>query len=728
MKIFWSEIYKLITTPIFIFTVAVAIIFSLYSAAITQADTVSDNDYRTFFSDISEISSMDEQCNYIENTLSDLLVSGEANLEWRKKVNFYRSQLEQAQSIADYESYLENIHIAAKSMKSVSIFADKDSYTYRNITKTPSAYEECRDVTPVFTPSAGILLAVDNRVEDIVFIFALISAVIVLIGKERESKIISLIKPLKKGREILCVAKIMSVFTITVAIYAVIFIGTLVIGELKFGLGDIFRPIQSVEGFMGCNLPISVLQMLIIIFIIKVLTAFIIAMIFQCLCTKLSVTVSIIIFSIATFVQVLMYSLVKFSSSAAPLAALNLVAFMDSGNIFKMYKCINVFGYPVNYFSLVIACILVGIIATTFVAVYLFSHINISANRKIKIPLPFSQFIPKKAFLYSAYKYLVTHKGILIIVIVSAIQIYNAVTFNVSYNTDDGYYKSYCNTLSTMNSEQAERFIVGEEERYDLLLSTLLSPDCTANEVIQISRALNAKTGFEQAKEQYYYITNLSSENKGMFYLSGWNELFGVNGYKSDMTLMLIVVLALSLMILPCIAYDNKCRLGVLINTTKLGKNAYYKHNFIISSIFGIVIAGIVCLTHFYSILSFYGCNGVDKSIRCLSMYENFVDMPIWSYLTILFIARSLISVLLSIVLVWISSASQTPSVAILIGCVLFVLPVLIYLAGYNLAMYFCVPFIINNVWLDKGFATNANLIVFLGLSFYSLVCRFSKK
>lgn len=728
MKIFWNEIYKLITAPIFIFTLAVTIIFSLYSAAITQVSAVSDRDYKAFFSHVSEIQNVDEQLDYIENTLSDLLVSSEVNLDWRKTVDFYRCQLEQAQSISDYKSYLKNIYTTTESMKGVSIFADKDSYTYRNITKTPSAYEDCKDIIPVFTPSAGILLAVDNRIGDIVFIFTLISAVIVLIGKERESGIICLIKPLKKGRENLCVAKILSIFTITVLIYAVIFIGTLMIGELKFGLGDIFRPIQSVEGFIGCNLPISVLQMLIIIFIIKVMTAFIIAMFFQCLCTKLSITVSIIIFLVAAFVQVLMYSQIEFSSSVAPLAALNFVAFIDSSNLLKTYKCINLFGYPVNYFSLIITCILVGIIVTTFVSVYLFSHINISANEKLNISLPFSRVIPKKPFSHSIYKYLIMNKGVFIIMLVLAGRFYSVSTFSVAYNNDDGNYKSYCNTLSTMNYEQAENFIVGEEDRYDLLFSKLLAPDCTANEVIQISRELNARTGFEQAKEQYYYITNLSSENKGMFYLSGWNELFGVNGYTKDMTLALIVILALILMILPCLAYDNKCRLGVLINTTKLGKKAYYKHNFIISSMFGTVIASIVYLTHFYSILSFYGCDGINKSIRCLSMYENFVDIPIWSYLAIIFIARSLISVLLSTVLVWISSASKSPSASILIGCALFVLPVLIYLVGYNLAIYFCVPFIINNEWLDRGFATNANLIVFLGLSFYSLVCRFSKK
>ncbi len=725
MKIISNELYKLITSKAFIFTFVAAVLLVLYSSAVYQTDTVDSAQYKMFFSDISDA---EDKTEYIENLLADELKSDEVSLEWRNKITFYRDQLEQAQTIENYSTYLEDIGRNAETMTSVSIFADKGSYTYRNAVLTPKAYEAVREVVPVFSPSEGLLLALENKVTDIVFIFVLVSAVMVLIGKEREVCIISLIKPLKKGRCTLCCAKISVLFITAVLTYAVLLVGTLVIGEAKFGLGELSRPVQSIEGFIGCNLPISVFQLLLMVFVIKVLTAFAVTIIFQCLCTKFSVTASLVSLAVAAAAEIVMYALIDFTSAAAPLAAINLAAFTDSANLFSAYSCINVFGYPINYLTAAIVSLGVVIAAAIFTAVYMFGKISISASGKFRMPSLFSRFIPRTPFSYSLYKVLIMHKGILIIMIALAVHLYSAVTYNVAYDVDDVFYKSYCDTLSEMDNNEAEEFISVEEDRFNTLLSSLSSPELKTSDVVQIGRELSAKTGFEQAKIQYEYITRLSSENKAMFYLSGWNELFGVNGYKSDMQLALIVISALCLVILPCVSCDKKFRLGFLINSTRLGKGTYYKHNFIIAALIAAALSCVVNLSHFCAVLSAYGSDGIHYSIRCLSLYEGCADIPIWGYLLILLVTRVIISALFSCLLVWISSIANGISNAILLGFVIFVLPVLIYLAGYDFVLCLCVPLSVNNLWLNVGFAVGVNLTIFIGGGVASLIYRLCRK
>jgi hypothetical protein len=606
-------------------------------------------------------------------------------------------------------------------MTSVSIFGDKNSFTYKNIVATPAAYDGVRDVTPVFTPSAGVLLALNNRAADLTLIFVLITAVIVLIGRERESGIIGLIKPLKHGRSRLCAAKIGSMFTVALLTGALLFAGMLAIGGLRFGLGDLSRPVQSLEGYIGCNLPISVWQMLLSVFIIKISAAFAVTIIFQCLCTKLSATVSILCLAGLAATEVAMYLLIPFSSAFSAFSAINLAVFMDSGAIFVTYRCINLFGFPVNYLAAAIVCLAVILAAVIFTALYLFSRMSINSSAKLRIAMPFSGYIPKKTFTYTAHKFLFLHKGLLIIAAAAVVQVYSAVNYQLPYSADEGHYKAYCATLSGMDGSEAQRYIADEQDKFDRLTNLMLSSEVTTGEMIQIGRELNAKNGFEKAKKQYNYIAELNIKNKAMFYLGGWNELFGINGNQSDMQLALIAIAALCLMILPVLAYDRKCRLGFLLYATKAGKKTYFKHKMHAAALLGVLTSLIVYIPYFISVMSNYDTIGYDKSIRCLQAYEQFLDIPIWGYLILLFAVRAAIIVLLSAVLVRISSASNSPSAAILIGFALFALPILIYLAGYDFALPFCVPLGVNYLWLYFGPPVAVNLAVTLAAGAGSL-------
>ena len=171
------------------------------------------------------------------------------NWEVRLMMN---EQLEQLKAVGTYHQYLQSIDDTAATMTAVSIFADPNSFAYRNILKTPSAYDRVRSVQPVFAPSNGVLLVAQNIPSDILMLFIIFTAVTVIFYKDRESGITGLIKPLRYGRTRLALTKTATVFTVCLFTEGIIFLMNLWIGSVRYGLGDLSRPVQSLAGYLGC--------------------------------------------------------------------------------------------------------------------------------------------------------------------------------------------------------------------------------------------------------------------------------------------------------------------------------------------------------------------------------------------------------------------------------------------------------------------------------------------
>lgn len=176
---------------------------------------------------------------------------------------------EECAGIVGYKDYLESIKTQAESMTSMSIFAKPDTFNYRSIVKTPSAYENMQEVQPVFDISKGIILATDNNFTDILCGFILLFAVLSLMISDREQGMSGLLFSLKKGRGHLMLAKTGTLAAVVFGAVLLIYAENLIISAYLYGLGDLSRPVQSLAGFIGCNLKTSVLGYLILYIMFK---------------------------------------------------------------------------------------------------------------------------------------------------------------------------------------------------------------------------------------------------------------------------------------------------------------------------------------------------------------------------------------------------------------------------------------------------------------------------
>lgn len=324
---------------------------------------------------------------------------------------------------------------------------------------------------------------------------------------------------------------------------------------------------------------------------------------------------------------------------------------------------------------------------------FLFSRIEIK-DFKTRQLIPTSRYIPKKPFSYAVYKQFITHKGALIILLILGIQIYLATNYRIEFSSDDMQYRAYCVQFSEMTERQADEFAEAEKRRFEELHERVLTADF--NESMKIYDELNAESGFEREYKQQRYISALDSDNKAMFYQTGWRRLFGADGYAEDMRLTLFAALGICFAVSPLIAYDNRRRLGYLLYTNLHGKRKYFRHNIAVSAIASILILAVVNAPHMIGILSLYKTEGAEYSIRCIPEFERFFDIPIATYIAVLCVLRTVSLILCGWTILFISAKCKNVSAVLLISIAIFALPVMLYLAGAEFVLPICMPFSVN--------------------------------
>ena len=622
--IYRNELYKLTHTRMFIFVAVCALILNVYiSASNNFGFYCPAKEYKEYYA-LAEGKTFQEAYDY-SIARRDNMFAGWDDGKWAVRSMMYY-QIEQLKAVAGYRSYLKSIDDTAASMTAVSIFADPDSFAYRNIVKTPSAYDSVRSVKPTFAPSKGVLLAAENTASDILLLFVVFTAVMVVFYKDRESGITGLIKPLKLGRASLAYAKTAAVFTVCLCFQGAIFLINLLIGASKYGLGDLSRPIQSLEGYLGCNLRITVTQFLWLTFIYKLAAVLVCAFIAQCLFIRLKNVTSYIILLTVGGIETALYLIISGTSYLSPLKQVNLAAFVNSSHLFETYTNINFFGYPINllgttsFFLILLTAVFICLTVRLYENISI-SEIKKSRKRLIKIKPP------KKLFSYTLYKELIMHKGLLILIAAIGFQTYTTLNYTRPYSSADSCYQSYTAEVYEMkSSKEVYRFIKSTSDE--------IQKEMKSGGSQYGNNDISAKqTALQRLIDQYnnaYRITEGRNLPKYMYYTTPYDELFGVNGYKPDYKLGLIAILAICFAISPLIAYDNRARIGFLLYTTKAGKRTYIKHNAIIAAGFAVVAALGIYIPYYIHILLTYGTQGLFDPVAGVAKLAGFGGLSVW--------------------------------------------------------------------------------------------------
>ena len=684
MRTFLTEFRKLFSNRIFLLIISAVLILNAYLMFKTaNSGDVTPSDYKQIYTEL-ENKTDKEKLSWLENQMNDFSQEPVYNREAISEL------YHECNDIVTYKEYLNAIDSQAKSMTSISIFANPDTFNYRSIIKTPPAYRNVRNVEPVFDVSKGLNLALDNSFTNIFCGFILLFAVLSLMISDREQGMSGLLFSLKRGRGYLFSVKLAALAVVAFCTVILLYSENLIISAYLYGLGDLSRPIQSLNGFIGCNLKLNVASYLVVFALFQFAALFSICAVLSLIAVITKNTISFYSISAAVMIaEGFLYSFVDSLSVYSIFRYINLIAFTKVNAIFFNYRNINFWEYPISLLPASLAAVIfIAVICSVFSALLYAKKRNLEF-RKVGLNRNLGKGTKvHSAMYYAFYKSLIQQKGILILVLFFLIAGFTNSVFQKQYDIQDVYYKYYCSELEGGIDESAETYMQAEKMRFEDLHTQLDKITEQTNgfsaEAYEIQKQLVPESGFVLFQNRVEQIKDL--EDAEIFYDTGYRRMFGKMGYDDDMRYALPAILLCVFLISPIIANDNRYRMQAVIHATASGKRKYLKRSMILSMTYGLLSAWIWNISYMVKINQFYGFRGLSAPIQSIADFTRFpIILKVWQYIGIVFILRTVFIIFAAWMMLWISAKCKNTTIALLVNFAVFALPIIVYILGADI-------------------------------------------
>ena len=218
MRLFFSELRKLLGNVKILLVIAAAAVINVMFLVVPEFEEYSPSAYNALW-DILEEMNPDERTDYVAQRIAasddSRRFTGSSETEFTD--NFYSEQellqyvYNELSQVEGYSDYLNSIDQSAENMKTLSFFADEDSFNYRNIIKTTEDFSRLSADNVGYGRSKGILLALRFGITDILLFLLIVIFGVKLISSERESGFFPLLQSTANGKIRLAAAKLSAV-------------------------------------------------------------------------------------------------------------------------------------------------------------------------------------------------------------------------------------------------------------------------------------------------------------------------------------------------------------------------------------------------------------------------------------------------------------------------------------------------------------------------------------
>lgn len=596
----------------------------------------------------------------------------------------YYDTIEIAGQLLEYPEYLESIEANAENMASVSIWGGQDTFSYRNIQKTPPAYESMAGTTLTFDTSLGVEDFLSSPLTDILALILLFLCISSIFLRDREQGMIPLLYATKNGRTALLLTKFLTAGICCVGLVLVFYGEIFCVENLLYGFGDLSRPIQCVYGYYTCNLPISVGEYMVLYLLLKVAAYLVFAGIFGLICTFSKNNLSVYGFTAGVVgLSFLLYSKISVLSPLSLLHFWNPVQFLQGKEILGTYTNVNLFGYPVSL--KISGCIVIAI----FLAVCLLGSIAIfthTRNLQYKFihlkQRMFGGFHAHGRFWHTCHRILILQKGLIIVFAAAVVAAGMYQTFSRSYNNEDIYYENFCEAYEGKVTDETLQFLADKRAHYAEVEQQITELESTGSNLYQLN-LLYAEFNDRNAFEKFAQRVESIPENGEIFYDTGYARYFALDGNQEGMVQILFLTIALVLLCSPVVSHDKQTNMTAILFSTKVGKRGYFRQFFGFAAIAGVVLTLLLTLPYFVQILERYGSQGFDKPLASMTVFaDGNTSITVGMAMIRVVLIRMVGAVLTGCLVTWIASRCKSLVTAYCVGGVAFVLPIGLCLLG----------------------------------------------
>ncbi|MBR5178891.1 MAG: hypothetical protein IKW90_08855 [Lachnospiraceae bacterium] len=687
MRIYIDEMHRLWRTPGIIFAVIIAC-FATFGVLKLRSKGmlyyVQPEEYKEAFQKMDGMQLGEAYALYADKEYDMMDFSREAFLN--KAV---RDELEEQLT---YEDYLAGITDEAERLTSVSIFADKDSFLYRNAIKTSGVYEKLKGKIGIEPgPSKGLELWSGNGVTGLIIILVLLVMINEIVLKDRESGQLNLLFTMDKGRGTHGFIKLLVCCTSAFAVTFIVLLTAFFTSGYIIGNGDVTRSVQSVTGLKGCTMETSVLGYMLVYFLVLSVTAAVLSIIIFLTASVLKSSVAVYLTVAAIFgTEAVLYYLIGENSYLAFLKEFNLMSFMDTGRYLSVYGNVSIFGYPVNRFVFVMVSLILLISVFLPLAIKAYSvqtTVTVRKSRKskgwLKCPVPKSV----SPFLHEAYKLLICGGTLWVLLLFAGYQAAGYTPVREYFENEDSlYYKKYAlmfegpvteETVKAINAEK-NRFKEIEEEMRKVLAEC--PPELASSISMQYQEQLKPKMGFEMFVSR---VEQLKHSGAYIVYDTGYRLLtFDKLAKSKEITLGITAGIMLVLTLSYLFAGDDRLYIERVTSVTLNGRRALFLKKVILGSLVVLVIYCLNYLPYILSTLTVYGSGGLGfptQSVRNLegTVFEK-LGFSIGGSIAFYAVLKYMFMIAEMLVLSLISKKLRSLSRTIVTGLVVFVGPLLI--------------------------------------------------
>lgn len=463
----------------------------------------------------------------------------------------------EAESVYGYAEYLDDIQEQARRMSESGLFVRKNSFASRNIRKTAKVYAKVGvPETLDFSVTEGASRALNSTLTDVCALLLAAFAAMRLICGEKETGTVGLLRTLKKGRTSLVLSKLAALFAFCAVISAAFIVSNYIACGARFGLCGLDVPIRFVKGFLGCTLEINLLQYLLVFFAAKTCAYFVIALLI--FFVGISARNNIAIYAVSggvIAVEAVLYITVNRLSVISPIKYLNIIALLQTNEIFGNYSTVNFFGYPLGLAPSSIVFAVVVTAALTVVSVIVFSRSERVAYSRYGLATLLSRLdlsrgrVSVSLFSHESYKIFIAEKGAAALAIMAALCFVLYGQFRVYLDEGDGQFRQYAELHGGAVTAQTDEFVAAEAERLERMSSIA---------------AQRYRAGFNIYTEHYNYAKENRAE---IVYDTGYALLFDRRTAALELLFQFVFM---AVILAPVFSSDSKT--AALISSAKHGR------------------------------------------------------------------------------------------------------------------------------------------------------------
>lgn len=249
--------------------------------------------------------------------------------------------------IGGYEDYVDSVHENVAMMQDNPLFAEKDSFVYRNLIKTGKDYAKLTGITPVAGENRGIVTLLNFNLTN--FVLLLVGIYIVLcFMAERQKGLYLLIRSTERGRTQLSLQRI-GILGLGILTAAFLLFGSTLFMSMRLFPGcDLARPVQSVPELGGVIGRLSIGGYVLLFLLKKVMGCLLACLVLYFCMSLFRSSFCVAAFFLLFAGEYALYALIIPTAKWSALRYFNLYTYVFCGTEYAKYYNLNLFGHPVH--------------------------------------------------------------------------------------------------------------------------------------------------------------------------------------------------------------------------------------------------------------------------------------------------------------------------------------------------------------------------------------------